>query len=66
MLGDGNNKEKKKNVWMLALAVAVCIAYMIVDGMGLELHPVITGALLVLTVFLLIAYIASNYTGGKK
>ena len=66
MLGDNNNSKKKKNVWMLILGLAICVAYMIVDSIGLSLHPVVTGALLVITIFLLIAYIVSNYTKRGK
>ena len=58
-------KKEKRNLWMLVLAVAICIAYMFCDAVGLTVPPVYSSILFIATVMLFIGYISSNYSKRK-
>ena len=63
MIGDGN---RKRNLWALAIAIGICVAAMLLDGAGVAIDPALSGLLLIVAAVLMIVYVVSNYTGGRK
>ena len=54
-------KEPKKNMWMLALMIALCVGWLLSDTIGLDMRPVFTAVILLACVILLLAYMFTNY-----
>lgn len=63
MIGDGN---RKRNLWALAIAIGICVAAMLLDGAGVAIDPALSGLLLIVAAVLMVVYVVSNYTGGRK